>query len=77
MEKGMRINGERWYIYIETGVMGGGGKWYLRCFRCGVVSLDFFFIGGVRLVMCIGRSVRVCVCSHAYILKGFQIFFIY
>ena len=37
------------------------------------MSFDFFS-GGVRWVMSIGRSVRESVCSHAYILKGFQIF---
>ncbi len=26
--------------YIVAGVMVGGGKWYLRCFRCGMVSFD-------------------------------------
>ena len=30
--------------YIVAGVIVGGGKWYLRCFRCGVVSFDFFLV---------------------------------
>ena len=28
---------------IVVGVMIGGGKWYSQCFRCGVVSFEFFF----------------------------------
>ena len=34
--------------YIVVGVMVGGGKWYLRSFRCGMVSSGYFFIGGVN-----------------------------
>ena len=56
--------------YIIADVMAGGGKWYLRYFRCGVVSFDcFLFSGGVRWVMCMDRSVREGVCSRANILK--------
>ena len=62
-------------IYIVAGVMVGGGKWYLHCFRCDVLFF-FFFSGGVWWIMCMGRSVRDSVCSHAYILEGFQIFYL-
>ena len=34
---------EKDLTYIVAGVMVSGGKWYLWCFRCGVVSFDFFF----------------------------------
>ena len=38
--------------YIVAGVMVGGGKWYLRCFRCSVVSFVFcFFFIGVELIL--------------------------
>ncbi len=43
-----------------------------------VVSFDFLFSflsRGVRWVMCMGRSVTEGIYSHAYISKGFQIFF--
>ena len=61
--------------YIVADVMVGGGKWYLLCFKCGVEWCRLiFFSGGVRWVICMGQSVRVGVCSSAYILKGFQIF---
>ncbi len=60
MKKDMGINGRRG-AYVATIVMVGGGKWYLRCFRCGMVSFVFFyfllFFIGVE-VMCMGRSVR-------------------
>ena len=54
--------------YVATGVIVDGGKWYFRCFRCGLISFVVFFWGGVRSrvvrwVMCMGRSVRD-VCSH-------------
>ena len=64
--------------YIVEGVMVGGGKWYLPCFRCGEVSFDFFFFfsGGVRWVMCMGWNVREGVGSRAYILKVFKIFYL-
>ena len=77
MEKGMGVNGERWYIYC-----GGCDCWWrkmlLRVLQvwCGVwFFFFFFFFLGVRWVMCMGRSVSEGVCSHAYILKGFQIFY--
>ena len=68
---------EKYDTYIVAGVMVVRGKWYLLCFRRGVVSFDlFFFSGGVRWVMCMGQSVREGVRSHAYMLKGFQIFYL-
>ena len=36
----------------------------------------YIYIWGVRWVMCMDRSVREGVCSRAYILKGFQIFYL-
>ena len=73
MEKGIRLM-EKDGTYFVACVMVGGGKWYLRCLTGGMVSFDFFFIGGVRWVLCMGRSVREGICSRAYILKGFEIF---
>ena len=67
--------GEKDGTYIVAGVIIGVGKWYLRYFRCGVVSFDFSFSEGVGWVICMGQSVRG-VCSRAYILKRFQIFYL-
>ena len=57
--------------HVATGAMVGGGKWYLWCFRCGVVwcHLCVFFIRVEVLGM--GRSVREVACFRACIWKEF------
>ena len=63
--------------YVATGVMVGGRKWYLRCFRCGVVSFVLFFRSrGVRWIMCMDRSMREDVCFCACIWIEFLIFYL-
>ena len=49
----------------ENGTYGTSGVVWYRL---------IFFIGGVRLVMCMSRSVREGVCSRSYILKEFHNF---
>ena len=51
-------------------VMVGGGKWYLRCFRIFWVFFFLIWVWDVRWVVWVGWSV------NAYILRGFQIFYL-
>ena len=71
---------EKGGTYIVAGVMVGGGKLYLQCFKCSVVSFVFGLLfcffnrsRGVRWVMCMGRRMRD-VCFRTYIWREFQIF---
>ena len=56
----------------ENGTYGASGVVWCRFI---IFSFSFFSIGDVRWLMCMGRRVREGVCSHAYILKGFQMFY--
>ena len=60
---------------VAIGVMVDGWKWYLRCFRCGVVWCHLWGgrSRGVKWIMCMGRRVRD-VCSHVCILHYIYIY---
>ena len=56
--------------YIVAGVMVGGGKWYLRCFRDGVVSFDYYLFYFILFLLEVldGLSVWVEVREKLFVL---------
>ena len=53
--------------YGALGVLFDGGKWYLWCIGCVVTLFGGEVNSGGGLVMCMGRNVRVDVCSNVCI----------